>query len=128
MAVGTGVSRRAAAFGGRMARSSRSRRRPRRNLELAVEASAPPSAKESAAGPAAAAKARVAKGHGYWSLVLGSLGVVFGDIGTSPLYAMREALAHSRPVGSPQDAVLGVVSLVIWALTAIVTIKYVIFL
>ncbi|HEY1752799.1 MAG TPA: potassium transporter Kup [Caulobacteraceae bacterium] len=61
-------------------------------------------------------------------MVLGSLGVVFGDIGTSPLYAMREALAHARPVGTPQDAVLGVVSLVIWALTLVVTVKYVIFL
>ncbi|HEY2710563.1 MAG TPA: potassium transporter Kup [Caulobacteraceae bacterium] len=61
-------------------------------------------------------------------MTLGSLGVVFGDIGTSPLYAMREALAHARPVGTPQDAVLGVVSLVIWALTLIVTVKYVIFL
>jgi KUP system potassium uptake protein len=64
----------------------------------------------------------------YWPLVLGSLGVVFGDIGTSPLYAMREALAHSRAVGSPQDAVLGVISLVIWALTLVVTVKYVVFL
>ncbi|HZZ88359.1 MAG TPA: potassium transporter Kup [Caulobacteraceae bacterium] len=61
-------------------------------------------------------------------MVLGSLGVVFGDIGTSPLYAMREAIAHSRPVGTPADAVLGVVSLVIWALTLVVTIKYVVFL
>jgi KUP system potassium uptake protein len=70
----------------------------------------------------------VSHGAGYWALVLGSLGVVFGDIGTSPLYAMREALAHAKPVGTPQDAVLGVVSLVIWALTLIVTIKYVVFL
>jgi KUP system potassium uptake protein len=50
---------------------------------------------------------------------------VFGDIGTSPLYALREALAHSRPVGSPHMAVLGVVSLILWTLTLIVTIKYV---
>ncbi len=66
--------------------------------------------------------------QGFWALTLGSLGVVFGDIGTSPLYAMREALAHSRDNGAHQASVLGVVSLVIWALTLIVTIKYVIFL
>ncbi len=113
-------------------------RRGRAHLEdsdLAVEASISPAAKEGVASAesAAPAPATVAapadhQKSGYWLLVLGSLGVVFGDIGTSPLYAMREALAHSRPVGSPQDAVLGVVSLVIWALTLVVTIKYVVFL
>jgi KUP system potassium uptake protein len=104
---------------------------------LALEASSQPPAASDAAGraadPAAATTAghapgQGAKGAAYWALVLGSLGVVFGDIGTSPLYAMREALAHARPVGTPQDAVYGVVSLVIWALTLIVTVKYVIFL
>ncbi|WP_374469392.1 potassium transporter Kup [Phenylobacterium sp.] len=64
----------------------------------------------------------------FWALALGSVGVVFGDIGTSPLYAMREALAHSRGGGTAEFAVLGVVSLVIWALILIVTIKYVVFL
>ncbi|MFN3521316.1 MAG: potassium transporter Kup [Phenylobacterium sp.] len=66
--------------------------------------------------------------EGFWALALGSVGVVFGDIGTSPLYAMREALAHSRSGGTSELAVLGVVSLVIWALILIVTIKYVVFL
>ena len=69
-----------------------------------------------------------AKGSGFWALALGSVGVVFGDIGTSPLYAMREALAHSRNALAAEVAVLGVVSLVLWALTLIVTVKYVIFL
>src|SRR5581483_11666258 len=55
-------------------------------------------------------------------------GVVFGDIGTSPLYAMREALRHTRATVAPELAVLGVVSLVTWALILIVTVKYVIFL
>ena len=64
----------------------------------------------------------------FWSLALGSVGVVFGDIGTSPLYAMREALAHSRSGGTSDLAVLGVVSLVFWALLLIVTLKYVVFL
>ncbi len=69
-----------------------------------------------------------AKSEGFWALVLGSVGVVFGDIGTSPLYAMREALAHSRSGGTEELAVFGVVSLVTWALILIVTIKYVVFL
>ncbi len=61
--------------------------------------------------------------NGFWALTLSSVGVVFGDIGTSPLYAMREALAHVRG-GAGETAVLGVVSLVIWALIIVVTLKY----
>ncbi|MDP1615958.1 potassium transporter Kup [Phenylobacterium sp.] len=68
------------------------------------------------------------KADGFWALALGSVGVVFGDIGTSPLYAMREALAHSRSGGTEELAVFGVVSLVTWALILIVTLKYVVFL
>jgi KUP system potassium uptake protein len=67
------------------------------------------------------------KTHGFWALALGSVGVVFGDIGTSPLYAMREALSHARGGGGGETAILGVVSLVLWTLTLFVTIKYVIF-
>ncbi|MDP3385098.1 MAG: KUP/HAK/KT family potassium transporter, partial [Phenylobacterium sp.] len=68
------------------------------------------------------------KPEGFWALALGSVGVVFGDIGTSPLYAMREALAHSRSGGTDELAVFGVVSLMAWALFLIVSVKYVIFL
>jgi KUP system potassium uptake protein len=70
-------------------------------------------------------------GHGkagFLALAVGAIGVVFGDIGTSPLYAMREALHHSRSGGSAELAVLGVVSLVFWALILVVTLKYVVFL
>src|SRR5579859_2879395 len=66
--------------------------------------------------------------RGFAALTLGAVGVVFGDIATSPLYALREALAHARPVGPPHIAVLGVVSLILWTLTLIVTVKYVAFL
>jgi KUP system potassium uptake protein len=61
-------------------------------------------------------------------LMLGALGVVFGDIGTSPIYAFREAL-HASTGGAPvvRDDVLGVLSLIVWALTSIVTVKYVAF-
>ena len=65
---------------------------------------------------------------GKLGLVIGAIGVVFGDIGTSPLYAMREALSHSRSGGEAELAVLGTVSLVFWALILVVTIKYVVFL
>ncbi len=60
----------------------------------------------------------------FLGLSLGAVGVVFGDIGTSPLYAMREALGHARHGGVGPLAVYGVVSLVIWALMLIVTLKY----
>ena len=68
------------------------------------------------------------KKDSFAALALGAIGVVFGDIGTSPLYAMKEALHHSRSGGASELAVLGVVSLVLWALVLIVTIKYVVFL
>jgi KUP system potassium uptake protein len=82
------------------------------------------------AGPAslAAEDSHGAQHEGFWALALGALGVVFGDIGTSPLYAMREALRHTRAGIGPEVAVLGVVSLVVWALVLVVTVKYVVFL
>jgi KUP system potassium uptake protein len=61
-------------------------------------------------------------------LMLGALGVVFGDIGTSPIYAFREALHSSAGDGIvDRGDVLGVLSLIVWALTLIVTVKYVAF-
>jgi len=68
------------------------------------------------------------KGGGFYLLTLGAIGVVYGDIGTSPLYAMREALRHSRAGTDSHLAAMGVISLVFWALLLLVTIKYVIFL
>jgi KUP system potassium uptake protein len=67
---------------------------------------------------------------GFWPLTLGSIGVVYGDIGTSPLYAMRESvLAAAGPGNQPSQAmVLGILSLIIWALLFIVTAKYVVIL
>ncbi len=66
---------------------------------------------------------------GFWALTLGSIGVVFGDIGTSPLYAFREAV-HNATHGGPvsRDIVLGVLSLILWSLIIVVTIKYVLLL
>jgi KUP system potassium uptake protein len=65
----------------------------------------------------------------FWSLTLGSVGVVYGDIGTSPLYAFREAMRAAVGDGPiTQEAVLGVLSLILWALTVVVTAKYVLLL
>lgn len=58
-------------------------------------------------------------------LALGALGVVFGDIGTSPLYAMRECFHGEHAIAPTRDNVLGVLSLIFWSLTIIVSLKYV---
>src|ERR1700727_1676278 len=89
---------------------------------------------ESIAAPAGseATTDGVAPAHSsFWALALGSIGVVYGDIGTSPLYALREAViaasgAHHEEL--TRGTVLGVVSLILWALFIIVTLKYVVIL
>ncbi len=65
---------------------------------------------------------------GFWALVMGSIGVVYGDIGTSPLYAFKESLAHVMQDGTTavRAEVLGLVSLIFWALMIVVTLKYVV--
>src|SRR3954468_7383477 len=67
---------------------------------------------------------------GFKALLLGSIGVVYGDIGTSPLYALREAVvaAAGSAAGITPQAVFGVVSLIIWSLLLVVTLKYVVIL
>ncbi len=62
-----------------------------------------------------------------FSLALGALGVVYGDIGTSPLYALRECFHGEHGVQPSHDNVLGVLSLVFWALIVIISIKYLVF-
>ena len=58
--------------------------------------------------------------------MLGSVGVVYGDIGTSPLYALREALHAAGRDGLAEREVIGIVSLLLWTLILIVTLKYVV--
>jgi KUP system potassium uptake protein len=58
------------------------------------------------------------------ALTLGAMGVVYGDIGTSPIYAFNEAV---KAGGDSREAILGVLSLVFWTLTAVVSIKYLVF-
>ena len=73
-----------------------------------------------------------ATSHGssnFWALTLGSVGVVYGDIGTSPLYAFREAVVAAQ-AGGPltREIVLGVLSLIVWSLIVVVTLKYIVLL
>ena len=64
--------------------------------------------------------------HGDLAKVaIGALGVVYGDIGTSPLYAFRESFAHA--VGPQPENVLGVLSLIVWSLIIVISIKYLLF-
>jgi len=88
-------------------------------------------------GTASSASSEAANGHGvvhspasFGALTLGSIGVVYGDIGTSPLYALRESvLAAVGPnAAASETAVLGILSLIIWALILVVTVKYVVVL
>jgi KUP system potassium uptake protein len=65
----------------------------------------------------------------FWALTIGSIGVVYGDIGTSPLYALREAVTAAGAGGTAtREAVFGVLSLILWALIVVVTLKYVLIL
>src|SRR5438132_6288997 len=66
----------------------------------------------------------------FWALTIGSIGVVYGDIGTSPLYALREAVTAAIGADGTvtREAVLGVLSLILWALIVVVTLKYVLIL
>jgi KUP system potassium uptake protein len=85
---------------------------------------------------APAPETAAANGHGdahstasFGALTLGSIGVVYGDIGTSPLYALREAVVAASNGGEATVlGVMGVLSLILWALIVVVTLKYVVFL
>jgi KUP system potassium uptake protein len=78
-----------------------------------------------------AAEFGAGEGHdskNFWALALGSVGVVFGDIGTSPLYAFKEAITAASHNGTVAEATLGVLSLIFWSMTCVVTFKYVLLL
>ena len=69
------------------------------------------------------------KGGSKYLLItsLGALGVVFGDIGTSPLYAFRESFHAAEGLAVNEESVLGILSLMFWSLILVVTVKYLIF-
>lgn len=63
-----------------------------------------------------------------WTLTLGALGIVFGDIGTSPLYAIRECFSEHYGLAVTPQNIVGLLSLVFWSLTLVVSLKYVSFI
>lgn len=87
-------------------------------------------ADQAAAGLAGAQTLDSKRHAGFWGLTLGAIGVVYGDIGTSPLYALHESvLAAAGPGNLPShEVVLGILSLIIWALLIVVTLKYIVIL
>ena len=80
----------------------------------------------SAAGISALDDGPAASGGHFWKLTIGCIGVVYGDIGTSPLYAVREAVVAAAGTGEiTREIVIGVLSLIVWSLLIVVTAKYV---
>ena len=83
-------------------------------------------------GADASAPAEGHEGHAHGgstsALALGAAGVVFGDIGTSPLYAMKEVFVGHHPLAVDQLHIFGAMSLILWSLVLVVTIKYVVFI
>ena len=67
-------------------------------------------------------------GKNLWVLTLGALGVVYGDIGTSPLYAIRECFHHSHDLPLGTASVMGILSLIFWSLIIVISIKYILFI
>ncbi len=81
-------------------------------------------------GSSVSEEAAHARGHGHAAdgmlkLAVGAIGVVFGDIGTSPLYAFRETFAGHHPLATDQLHIYGVLSLIFWSMMLVVTLKYV---
>ena len=66
---------------------------------------------------------------GSLSLIVGALGVVFGDIGTSPMYTLKECFSPESPhhIDALPANILGVVSLIIWSIVALICVKYLVF-
>src|SRR5262245_51770486 len=85
---------------------------------MASDSTSPSTLTDAAHAPHDHSKVRAA-------LIVGALGVVFGDIGTSPLYALRETFMHDHSLTPTPEHVLGVLSTLFWAVTLTVTIKYV---
>ncbi|BEU99717.1 potassium transporter Kup [Novosphingobium olei] len=94
-------------------------------LTLGAASSAPGTTPAAAASPSSAPAHDGHHGEGLATLALGAIGVVFGDIGTSPLYALKESFIGAHPLAVDPAHVFGVLSLIFWTMTLIVTIKYV---
>ncbi len=75
--------------------------------------------------PVAGEAPHAPRGHSLPALMLGAIGVVYGDIGTSPLYAMKETFVGPHPLAVDPLHIFGVISLIFWSLMLVVTVKYV---
>jgi KUP system potassium uptake protein len=98
---------------------------------MPTAASAPPEPHASPAGEARSADAHANVEHPHTplrTLVIGALGVVFGDIGTSPLYAIKECVEGEHGVAPTHENILGILSLIVWSLTLVVAGKYLTFI
>jgi KUP system potassium uptake protein len=71
--------------------------------------------------------AQTARGRDLTKLAIGALGIVYGDIGTSPLYALRECVTGEHAVPPTPGNILGILSLMFWSLVAVVVVKYLVF-
>ena len=80
-----------------------------------------------ASGSSASHSGQAPRGRYLATLTVGALGIVYGDIGTSPLYALRECFHGTHGIAPTRDNVLGVLSLIFWSLTLIISIKYLVF-
>ena len=80
-----------------------------------------------ASGSTASHSGQAPRGRYLATLTVGALGIVYGDIGTSPLYALRECFHGTHGIAPTRDNVLGVLSLIFWSLTLIISIKYLVF-
>ena len=79
-------------------------------------------------GAEAAAPDNTAHGHAHGSLTklaIGAIGIVFGDIGTSPIYSFRETFAGHHPLTPDQFHINAVLSMIFWSMMIVVTLKYV---
>src|ERR1044072_37270 len=85
----------------------------------------PLNASHSSSTPQPPGKARRCTPKYIATLALGALGVVYGDIGTSPLYALRKCFYGEHAIAPTHENVLGVLSLIFWSLIAIISVKYI---
>ncbi len=96
-----------------------------------VDSPRPGTSQAASPEPIPAGHGEATHGHAQGSLItlaLGALGVVYGDIGTSPLYAIKECFAAAHGVAPTVENVLGVLSLIVWSLILVVAVKYVSFI
>src|SRR5262249_46503807 len=98
----------------------------RRRLEYGIPSEVTTMPASAAASRSKAPKQAQAQPSRFWPLTLGAIGVVYGDIGTSPIYAFREAVTAATAEAQVMPAtVVGILSLIIWSLLLLVTVKYV---